>query len=222
MSKIYKTHYYSPKTGFRKIRKRKAQSTREIATKALSMAKTSAGPMGHHDVSISEAVDNTGVIVDLSNVAQGITEHTRRGEETRLLSSRLNLSINESVDSTIPTIIRIILFRNMLKESATVGGATTSVLESASTYSLTRQDNKASIIVLWDKLFTINKDISTGVLKSIAKNNIYVNLRNVKARYDGPNASDDTTGHLFLLLLSNQGTNTPTVNGRHRCYFRSV
>ncbi len=188
------------------------RTTRAIAKKALFLAKKPTFII-HTDRNVTGDASTAGVIQILSSVAQGLTEHTRRGEETLLLSARFRYWITSHASST-NSIVRIIVFRDLEKQTAaTVSGDVNSVLESANITSPIRQDNKSRFIIL--------KDFYVGVTLASQRQkhgHFYLPLRKVKARYDGVADTDNTSGHLYILMLSNESTNHPNTEIRARVY----
>lgn len=217
--------YYNNNTmSYRKKPKRKyykkKQSTRALANKALSLAKMGQNPLKHHGVNSTTTVTTTGVITRLSSVAVGTTEATREGDETRLVSSRLRYLFSKDASSDI-TVIRIILFRDMRGvDEPNLQGTTNSVLSTGGyTYSQVKQDNKTRFIILKDTSIVLDSAQAIGKIGEI-----YLNLRNVKATYkgDGADLADIKKGHLYVLMVSNEATNSPVVRWTNRLYFRSV
>lgn len=192
--------------------------SRAFRNKVAAIASANSGPIVHTDNSLSTSVSSTGSTGILSDIAEGTSEHERRGEELRLLSVRFRTYTlqNTSADQTV---FRFMLFRSMNDEQGSVPGVT-DVLESAHPNALLNQDRKNQYIVLYDRKQTFSGAASgAGSVKSF---NGYINLRNVKCSYDGNLASDYCKGHLYYLVVSNEATNTPTFSARIRVYMRSV
>lgn len=203
-------------------RRRFNKSAKSIAIKALNLAKTTASPLIHHDTTVTDGtLSNAGYIVCLSNISQGTTEHSRAGEECRLLSLRGTIQLQSQLVTDQPSTIRLMIVRVMNDDTPTLNSTDTGILETgASTYALSRQDTKYINIILYDKNFTMNHTIS-GV--AVRKNlRFYFNLKNAKARYKGPSDTDKTKGHVYLIAVSDQPTNTDNIQGKTRVYMRSV
>lgn len=219
---------YKKKRGGKRGKSNFAKKAYYTSRKALKIARKS-HVMSHTDKAITaQDVTSTGYIVCLSAVSQGNTEHQRRGEETLLLSSRLCFRLFDSVDQTTnATHVRMMLFRDMedssadaLPNSIALTLSNSGVLEHPEPWSLVAQDNKKRFIILWDKIYTFNKNYSTA-RKGICINNLYTNLKKVKASYNNTTSDDLTTGHLYLLVLSDS-VNAVRLDAYHRTYFESV
>ncbi len=200
-------------------RKRIKHNAMNVARRALKLSRKNAlgtSPLIHHDLFIQTSYDVGGTITLLSGVAQGHTEHTRRGEELRLLSVRLRIMVLNH--ATNPDLyMRFILFRDLDSNNPDVASASNGVLETNQPSAMATQDNKSRFFILMDKTITLD------VIKArIAFKELYLNLRNVKASFDGVDANNTKKGHLYLLGMSNQATNTPTINIRSRVYLRSI
>lgn len=196
-------------------KKRSMYRSKAFRNAVTAIAAANSGPIIHHDHSSAVYPDTSGAVAVLTNVAEGVTEHTRRGEETRLLSLRGIGYLLQHASATM-TVVRHVIFRSMRDEQGTVP-AVTDLLESAHVNSQFKQDMKCHYIILSDKTYVLTSNGRQG-----GPVRIYINLKNVKARYDATTANDYTKGHVYHFYISTEATNTPSLNIKWRSYFRSV
>ncbi len=218
MKRKYRS-FSSPRGRTMKRRRVTTRGAYSLARRAIKISKKAAmgtSPILHHDFHMSPTLTTTGSISTLSDIGQGITEHLRIGEETRLLSVRLRIAyVNAPED--LATFTRLILFRDTVTANPDVNGVINGVLETNEITSMVRQDNKRRFVILFDKVLNVNKHNTTQIYRTF-----YLNLRNVKATYDGPANTDTKRGHLYLLFLCNRNTTPAEIDVRSRVYMRSV
>lgn len=203
---------YSKRRSYRK------PSAKKVAYKALALAKQNMPVIKHHDVVISTSPSSSGSITILSSVQEGTTEHQRSSEETRLLSVRISAYCSATSDAEYSTQLRFILFRDVRIGIPTVGGNNNAVLEAANTYSHVRQDNKRRYIILLDR----RSQIQFGHSNENYLWKDYINLKKVKASYNGVGSADTTEGHLYMLIICNDPVNEPVLRISSRVYFTSA
>lgn len=196
-------------------RKRFNPYSRRFVNYLVHKSSINSGPIMHSDHTTNINPTNAGAVVVLGAVDQGVTEHTRRGEECRLLSIRGYFYATINAAATITT-MRYIVFRSVIDQQG-APPAVTDVLESVHVNSQYKQDTKQNYIILLDKRFIL--DTTSRLTKTFS---YYFNLKNVKQSYDNTTAADYTRGHIFHLYLSSEAINTPLLNGRIRTYLRSV
>lgn len=200
----------------RKRKKKPAKVTKSMAMTMAKIAQANTGPMIHTDHTTTVYPDNSGAAsVIIGATDQGSTEHTRRGEECRLLSMRGYFYAAGHTGAHVTT-LRYIIFRSMRDEGGTPP-ACTDVLETCHFNSQFKQDTKKFFIILYDKRIILD-----NTSRQAQAFKFYINLKNVKQSYNNTAAANYTRGHLFHLYLSNESTNVPTLSGRIRTYLRSV
>ena len=182
-------------------------SPMELATKAWRATKYIKGlvnsEMYHLQTSGTSSVNNTGTIIHLSALAQGDGPDARTGNSILLRNIFLRLGITQHASAT-STYYRIILFHDKQQVSDTPP-TVSQLLESSSTLSPLEQDSFGRFKIIQNWFFTTdNTKATTRVIEKYYK--VYKHLR-----YNGTAATDIQKNGLYLMLLSDQPTNTPTI-----------
>lgn len=164
--------------------------------------------------STGTSIPNTGTISVLSYTAQGNDDGERNGNSIlpKKLSVRINAFINASASTTI---LRAILFRD--KEYNGADPAVSDVLETVSYNSFMKLVDSGRFFVFKDKSILLD-----SVSKPQGRMQFSINMnkpRPGKKRWEHIKYLGTTTsaasrgnGQLCLLLISDQATNTPTVD----------
>jgi len=168
-----------------------------------------------HDVTpTSQAVGTTATIVQLNAIAQGDTAAQRTGNSllAKYLSLKLYLTMNASATQTL---VRIIIFMDK-QQVADTAPATTDLLQSNSTLSFLSNNAAGRFQVLKDYL--INLDLASH---SSWRNKYYKSFagRNLHCKFNGVNNTDINKNGVYLLMLSSEATNTPTLTYSSRFGF---
>ncbi len=201
------------KRRFRRRRRRKAwydrkYSAGQLASKAWSgvkyLKKIVNVEKKIHDTSIAEAVSSTGAIHSLHDVAQGDTINTRDGNSLKGLYLGFRMGCTQNLTAT-QSLIRVMV----VADKQQIGDAEPSVgniLQSAVVTSYLNEDTLGRFSVLYDKVFTMAEN-SDSLQKYAEWNHNFEH----RIRYNGAAATDIQKNGLFMLLLSDEATNTPTV-----------
>lgn len=168
----------------------------------------------HHDVTQSgTGVDTTGAIIPMTLIAQGDDFEDRNGRQIKIISMTGNMNVTQNSSAT-NTQLRAILFIDKEQNGTIplVSGVDDGVLDSANVYSLRNMNQTRRFVTLFDKIFSLS---ATGSTNSTIRR--YKKLM-LKVRYDGTAASqaNQKENNIYLLLLSNEATNTPTVKYQFR------
>lgn len=164
----------------------------------------------HHDVKATiQAISDTPLIVELTNISQGDTDTTRVGAQIKL--SQLNIKLDAIINSSAsPTFLRVMLIKD--KQTNQLPYAASDLLEdisiSDSIVSPLNLHNKFRFRVLYDRVYTLSA-AGGEPLRYFQINKIL----NDKIRYDASSGTigDLTSTSYSLLLVSNQPVNTPAV-----------
>jgi len=164
------------------------------------------------DVNTSTTVDSTGFISYISAVAQGSDAFERTGRSIKPLYYHCNCDYQMNASAT-RTFLRIILFQDSECNAATP--AISDVLVNsvvASQYNILT--SKGRFKFLMDKLIPFDSS-------NIAKTDKFTCSVPLKIFYEGTSSAVGSAGKngLFCLFLSDQATNTPSINVRHRLRF---
>jgi len=162
----------------------------------------------------NNAVDNTtGVLNCLNLIAQGDLEANRTGDSVMMKMLHLNYKVQINASAS-HTAFRMILF--LYKQPQ---GATPTIqfpLEAASHVSCYNNDNTGLYTILYDK--TINLSIAGVQEKSLSVTRKFYQLHET---FDGTTAAvgDIQTNALWMLMVSDEATNTPTCLWRSELLF---
>lgn len=144
-------------------------------------------------------------------IAQGDTDITRDGNSIKVTSwlHRITLEKNASATSTR---FRIILFSDV--SSAGAVPAVTDLLQTASVISPLNRVNGSRFHVLQDKTCVLDTDTPQKVFEFYKKMQHHIKYLDGTA-----NTTSLGQGSLYVLILSNEATNTPTMNYYSRMRF---
>lgn len=198
------------KKAYRKGKKayRFAKAHQSEAKQALALAKKVARMVNveyKYDLTnYASTVPWTGLTQNLCNPAQGDGMTNRDGDSLKLarVSGRLNCQIHASATATT---VRLILFRG--KNTNGTDPAPGDILVTGSGLMFQnpkREDNKFSTKILYDKMYTLTQD-----RKLINFNWNFKLYGHVKFE---PGSAVVQDGGLYLLIISNEQTNVPTLN----------
>lgn len=192
---------------------RNYSSTAKKANLALAIAKTLAS---QHKVEykVKDVKDsganmlNTGTVVHLLPVAQGTDQDDRIGNEIELASIQMKfrIAINSAATTTF---CRVLLVKDFDNQGATP--SINDILGTGTDYSdyltcsFKHVDNKHRFSFLYDKTFTLGINAIGGIHQE------YYKKVPLKIEYTSANSADMTNQQVFLVFLSNESTNYPTI-----------
>lgn len=158
-------------------------------------------------VSTGIAVDSSGTLILLNGCAQGDDINTREGREIRIKSLRIKWkpAINASATGTI---VRCILFID--KQVNASAPSVTTILKNSGALNLAQMDlaYRKRFKILYDKYITMSNNSMEETVED------YFRKMNLVVEYNSSSAgtvADIVTNALYMLLISDQATNTPTV-----------
>lgn len=167
-----------------------------------------------HDFESTAAIDSTGEVHRLTGVAQGddLTGRTGRSIMVKSLQIRARMTINAS--ATTSQVRCILLIDHDANSTAPTWAE---VIGSSDLLTGMREldTDRKRFRVLYDKLFSVS--INGNRTAIIDK---FIKLGNHHVYFDGTTNTSDASGKIFLLLVSNEGTNTvaKVLNTRIRFY----
>lgn len=204
------------KRGYKnKVRKPVSKATQvfNIASKALTTAlqvkKLLNVEFKFHDVSANgTAITNTGIIIPLTNLAQGDTDDTRDGATIKLKSIEANFIFKLNASATASVVRTMIVIDTQTNQ---VGPTLANVLADAGNQtnlvSPRNLDNRSRFIILKD--FNLLLDASYD-----RKQKSWYKKMNLHLVYDSNagSISDLTSNSLTLFFMGSEGTNYPEVS----------
>lgn len=148
-------------------------------------------------------ITNTGTFVCVNQIAQGDDNINRSGCDILARHFSGAYVVKETVDKQ--HLIKVMLFVD--KDNQGVDPAVTDVLQSASPLSFLKPDTSQRYSILYHKIFTMTGGDS--LLESHVEK-IYRKL-NFKIYFDGSASGDYGTNSIYLLFISDQATEYPTI-----------
>lgn len=165
----------------------------------------------HKDSSVSGAVSTTPSVNHLTAIATGDADASRTGNSILCKRLTYNMSINMNVSSS-DTWLRMVL----LVDTQQVGDTApqwTDVFSAATISSLLNVETLGRFTILRDKIYTMS---ISGRRNLQLKGSIPLKFH---TRYNGNNSTDIQKNGVYLMFLSNEATNTPTVTSVWRLHY---
>jgi len=166
------------------------------------------------DVTISETPSNTGSRTGLTFMAQGATDQTRNGNSILAKSMDIKLTLARNASAT-GTVMRVIL---LLDKQDGLGSAPafSDVFQSVSLTSFVNMDKSDRFVILKNQILSL--ETGTGTIRELTW---HQDLSHLHIKYDGTTGdqASATENHIYLFILTNEATNTPSVNGTSRLRF---
>lgn len=186
----------------------KKYSTLQLAKKAAQGVYYLKGlvnsEMLKYDIATTSAsINTTGSVIHLTNIAQGDTDNARTGNSILARKMLLRMQFYQNA-AAVNTTFKVILLMDKQQVSDT-GPAVTDILDAASTLSPLNSNTVGRFNILGSWLFHTSTDRDTVVEKTFFKD-----LR-THIRWNGTTASDIQKNGVYLMLISDQATNVPTV-----------
>lgn len=165
-----------------------------------------------HDAQQTQTnIDTNGNVHSLCTIAQGDGDNSRDGSSIKLAHLTIRGTLQGNANETSPTRVRIILLRGKGERGTTPTFATT--LEDITNFdaivSPKSWNNKFNSKILYDKVFmlypyNVGNNGSTKYFKINMK--LYGHVKWETANTDGTDIED---GGLYLMMISDEGTNMP-------------
>ncbi len=158
----------------------------------------------------------TPALQQLTNIVQGDTNITRNGSQIKLVSIMLNYFIAQHA-SAVTTVVRVMLIHDrQTNEAAFLAADVLQDITAGDAINSPRElDHLRRFSVLYSRVHLL-QDSGTKLVKGGFRKKLQLKLR-----YDA-NAgtiSDLTQSSLALMIMSNEGTNTPTITSFVRILF---
>lgn len=163
------------------------------------------------DTTIGAAITNAGAVTHMTAVATGDLPINRTGSSILLKSFHIRCAISKHASATA-TVFRFILVKDKQQISDT-SPAVTDILNSADVLSHIVPDFQERWQIIKDQTFSLD---AAHVLHTF---DYRIARTGVHCRYNGTAGSDIQQGGHYLLLLSNEATNTPTASVISRLRF---
>ncbi len=183
------------------------------ATKALLNVEYKFHSVGAQGAAITDAPSATNLVL----LSQGDTANTRDGSQVKLTSYRFAYTLKIHASAT-NTMVRVMIVQD--KQTNQAQATATQVLQDStiidaltSPYNV---DNASRFNILYDKAHSMSSVGSTSCIHRVIHKKL-----NLKIRYDANvgDVTDLTQDSLFLILVSDEPTNDPTISHTFRLRF---
>lgn len=155
------------------------------------------------EMQVNQAIGTTAAVYPLSQIGTGDTYNTREGLSIKCISHLLRLTAVMNV-SAEQTFVRLIIFRDEEQRSSTPTGS--EVLEVATDYlSPINHVNGRRFTIMRDHTINLTKTYNAKLYKNFSKAQFHV-------KYSGVNSTDTKEGNLYLLIITDQSTDTPLID----------
>lgn len=150
---------------------------------------------------------STGTVTHVTQISQGDGNFgNRTGNSILVKSLQFNMSLSRNASATAATLVRVMFFTD-LRQVADTAPSISDILVTTSTVALKNSQATLSgrFKVIYDQTFCL--DTSQGITKT---DKAYFDL-NQHVMFNGSATSDIDKGGIYMLTLSNEATNTPTL-----------
>ncbi len=162
-----------------------------------------------HDVATSSAIiDGAGLIVNLSNIIQGLDSVQRIGRSIKVKELSFNATLTQHVTAT-NTSVRICIVADTQQEGPDLDPTWLELMVAATPTSLFNvTSTRKRFKIIYDKLFTLSDSGET--MKSFR----FKKKMNLVIQYVGTAAADSSNGRnsLYLLAQGSETSNDPVIN----------
>lgn len=162
----------------------------------------------------------TPYVLPLTLISQGDTSLTREGLQIKPRHLQFKFLLNRSADSTIATVVRLILFAD--REQQGTVPAVADILESSAWSAWTEHDTRPRFKIYRDWTIPLQGTLS---LPDSNNNQLYKGIikfgKKAKIWFSGTGLTQASQGKnsLYLLMLSNETTNYPVLSWYSRLRF---
>lgn len=179
---------------------------------ALSLALKTARFVRHNlnvekktlDLTSSGTVSSTGSVFHVSGIPQGDGQNARDGVSVRCQYLGLRMEYTENASVAGATFLRLMILRDG-RQIASATPAIGTILETVDRNSFLNNDTLGRFQILHDRIYTLSNVGTVG-------KHISVDLpMSSHIRYNGTLSSNIESNGLYVVLISNQGTNVPSV-----------
>ncbi len=152
-----------------------------------------------------------GILTHLNGIVQGDTEQQRDGLSCNMIGFKLNYRVQLNAASTL-AIVRVIIVRDNRQVESTNPGVLAVIL-SANPMAQHSRINPKRFTFYYDKVHALDDS---------SQRNIYRTLfckAKFKMQFIGATATSQTSNGLYLILISDQAGNLPSVQFSFRAWF---
>lgn len=188
-----------------------------LAKKALKMAMFVKGLVNvekkFFDTAFSDPVSTTGSVTSICDIPsqEGAVDQgqSRDGDQVRVKALQFNgtLTLHASATNTVAR-LSIVMDKMALATPPAIGD----IYESASTVALHNMANRNRFVVIWSRQLTISPDKPAVFFKCYKR-------MSTKLQYAGDTTDQPQNICFYVVMSSNEATNTPSVTAQARLRF---
>ena len=190
------------------------KSTARKADQALQLAKKAfrSEELKEANYSLTAyAINSTGILLPIVQITRGTTNNEYIGNRILPTSVQWRFKLNQSV-AAVSTQVRVMIVQWTSLIPATT--AVTNVLATASLVSFKSDDFRYNSRVLYDKVYSLNTDRPETFTKGKLKLKDYMSFNET--------LNNPTRNGLYLLLLSDEAVNTPSLDFTSKVFYRDA
>lgn len=195
-----------PRSGWRKARPKTAFGKANLALKKVNKLKKALNPeKKKFDYVGAAAIGATWTnIYSVTQIAQGDDDHQRTGNLISAQSISGNILVYQNASASL-SVLRLVVVHDTQTDpdGNTLNG--TDIFEVNGVESLLNRNHLGRYRILSDQTTTL------GTARNVAMYKISIPLKNLQVRYNGSADTDIQKNGIYVLGISNEGTNTPTV-----------
>lgn len=224
--KTYRKRMYKKRNGYGRFLKNVSRTAKVVtsptvakaAFTALNTAKYIARfvntEVKNHDVAINTSSTGVnGAITALDAIAEGDTQNTRSGSSIKPMRLTWRLNATQHTSATL-TLLRMVIFRGKYeKDNEPV---VSDIFPSTGVNQFKTYDKRYNTKILYDKVHIFDAVNTSRVKKVDGSIKLFGHIQYDADQADG---TDHENGGVYLLLISNEATNAPTVVGNFRLTF---
>lgn len=210
----YRKSYGKKKRYYKKKRPSTKQDAMTVAYAALRLGKKLARfvntEIKYNEENYSNTVSASGTLVSAGHaIAIGDGQSDRTGTSIKPLRVTIRGNVTQHASAT-DTFVRLILIRGKQENASAL--AFSDIFDSTGTNQFKIWDKRFKTKILWDKKFQLCNTGTAGYQFSLSEK-LYGHIQ-----YDASDTTGATieNGGVYLLLVSTEATNTPTVNYKLR------
>ena len=167
------------------------------------------------EIGISGGISSSGSVVSCNQIAQGDTNTTRTGNVITASGLYIKGTLKNSASASAGTYFRFALVRDNQQVGDT-SPAFTDIYETAFPTSGLKKSNLGRFSILATKEYYINQSYASQVVLKPFK---HFQKLSSKIRYNGVATTDIQKNGLYIAVVSDQATNTPTFDVIIRLHF---
>ncbi len=203
------------KNGFKKFNKLSSMLIAKKALRKVNKLVRSVEWKSKDSGIVTASIDTVGTVTQQVTIAQGDGESARDGLNITVQKLNFNISVLKNGSAT-DTRVRCIIYVDKRQESD-AKQSPAEVLETSTTLSHLNHTRVKRYRILKDRIFNLR----TNMISIVARWSFRFKT-GLKQRYNGALVTDIEQNGIYILLLSNEGTNQPSFSYNARMYYTDL